>query len=57
VHEDYFREHSDEIHAYLTETFTSYAEDEDTAALLSQLRVIARVIGITEISATVGISR
>ncbi|GJL64773.1 MAG: transcriptional regulator [Nitrospirales bacterium] len=57
VHEKYFREHPEEISNYLTEIFTTYAEDEDTAALLSQLRVIARVRGISEISATIGISR
>jgi probable addiction module antidote protein len=42
---------------YLTEIFSAYAEDKNTAALLSQLRVIARVSGISEISQTVGISR
>ncbi|MEC4678957.1 MAG: addiction module antidote protein [Nitrospirota bacterium] len=57
VHEEYFREHPDEIPDYLTEIFSVYAEDEDTAALLSQLRVIARVSGISEISQTVGLSR
>ncbi len=57
VHEEYFREHPEEIPEYLTEIFAAYAEDEDTAALLSQLRVMARVIGISEISKTTGISR
>jgi len=57
VHEEYFREHPEEIHDYLTEIFTAYAEDEDTAALLSQLRVIARVRGISEISQTIGLTR
>ncbi|GJL66224.1 MAG: hypothetical protein NPIRA05_11950 [Nitrospirales bacterium] len=57
VHEDYFREHPEEIPDYLTEIFATYAEDDDTAALLSQLRVLARVVGISEISETTGISR
>lgn len=57
VHEEYFRKHPEEIPDYLTEIFATYAEDEDTAVLLSQLRVIARVSGISEIAETVGISR
>ncbi len=49
-HEDYFREHPDEIDGYLTEIFTTYAEDEDPAALLSQLLIVARAMNLSEIA-------
>ncbi|MFQ5671699.1 MAG: addiction module antidote protein [Nitrospinales bacterium] len=55
--EDYFREHPDEIDEYLKEIFDEFAEDGNTAALLSSLRVICRVKGISEISRETGITR
>jgi HTH-type transcriptional regulator / antitoxin HigA len=39
----YFRDHPDEIDDYLTEIFQDFAEDNDTGALLTALRTIARV--------------
>ncbi len=57
VSEGYYHEHPDEIDDYLTEVFDQYAQDGNTAALLSSLRVISRVKGISEISRETGISR
>lgn len=57
VHVEYFENHPEEIEAYLSEIFSAYADDSDSASLLSQLRVVARVKGITEIADEIGISR
>lgn len=57
VHVEYFAQHPDEVDAHLTEIFSAYADDNDSAALLSQLRVIARVKGVSEIADEIGISR
>lgn len=57
VHVEYFEKHPEEIEAYLSEIFSAYADDSDSASLLSQLRVVARVKGITEIADEIGISR
>jgi probable addiction module antidote protein len=54
---EYFSEHSDEIDVFLTEIFEDYAQDGDSAALLSALRVIARAKGITEMAAEIGMTR
>ncbi len=47
IDEEYYRNHPDEIDSYLTTAFETYAEDGDTGALLSSLRMIARVKGVT----------
>lgn len=57
VSEEYFVERPEEIDAFLTEIFADYAEDEDSAALLSQLRVIARAKGISNIADEIGMTR
>lgn len=57
VTEEYFREHPDEIDDYITELFEEYAQDGDTAALLSSLRVISRVKGVSRIAESAGLSR
>ena len=43
---EYFAEHPEEIDAFLAETFADYAQDGDSATLLSALRIVARVKGI-----------
>jgi HTH-type transcriptional regulator / antitoxin HigA len=53
----YFRDHPDEIDDYLTEIFQDFAEDNDTGTLLSSLRMIARVRGISDIVDRVDITR
>ncbi len=57
VTEEYFTTHPEEIDDFLQESFAEYAKDGDTAALLSQLRIIARVKGISAIADKVGITR
>jgi DNA-binding phage protein len=47
VSKEYYRTHPDEIDGYLAVAFEEYAKDQNTAALLAQLRMIARVKGIS----------
>jgi HTH-type transcriptional regulator/antitoxin HigA len=55
--EEYFRTHPEEINPFLDEIFESYIEHRNLGALLAKLRIIARVLGISEIAAAAGISR
>jgi probable addiction module antidote protein len=55
--EQYFASHPEEIDDFLKESFEEYAKDGDSAALLSQLRVIARVKGISSVAQASGLSR
>jgi len=48
--EEYYREHPEEIEGYLKVCFEEYAKDGATSALLSSLRLVARVKGITTIA-------
>lgn len=57
VSEEYYREHPEEIDSYLTTAFEEYAKDDCAPALLSSLRMIARVKGISTIAEETGISR
>ena len=57
VSEEYFKEHPDEIEDFLKIAFATYAEDGNSEALLSELRVIARVKGISAIANEIGMSR
>lgn len=50
VEEEYLRDHPEEIDDYLTILFDEYAETGDTAALMSSLRVVSRVKGISSIA-------
>lgn len=54
---EYFAQHPAEIDAFLTEVFADYAQDSDSAALLSALRVIARVKGISNMAVEIGMTR
>ena len=54
---EYFTQHPEEIDAFLTEAFTDYAQDGDSATLLSTLRIIARVKGVSNMAAEVGMTR
>lgn len=54
---DYFSEHPEEIDDFLTEIFEDYAEDGDSAVLLSSLRIVARVEGVSNIAERVKMSR
>jgi probable addiction module antidote protein len=57
IEEGYLRDHPEEIDDYLSILFEEYAKDGNIAALLSSLRVISRVKGISTIAETSGISR
>ena len=57
ITEEYLRSHPDEIDDYITELFEEYAQDGDTTALLSSLRVVSRVKGVSFIAETSGLSR
>lgn len=54
---EYFTQHPDEIEAFLNEIFADYAQDGDSAVLLSALRIIARVKGISTLAEKVGMTR
>lgn len=54
---DYFSQHPDEIDDFLQEIFADYAEDGDSATLLSALRIVARAKGITTLADEVGMTR
>ena len=54
---EYFTQHPDELEDFLTETFADYAEDGDSAALLSALRIVTRVKGISAMAEEVGMTR
>ena len=55
--EEYYRDNPDEIEGYLEVAFEEYAKDQCTPALLSQLRMIARVKGISKIAGETGLTR
>ena len=57
VEESYFRDHPEEMDDYVKLIFEEYAKDGDTGALLSSLRVLSRVKGITKIAGETGLSR
>jgi HTH-type transcriptional regulator / antitoxin HigA len=57
VSEEYFANHPEEIESFLAENFEEYAEDGDSAALLSALRIIARVKGISDVARKAGMTR
>ncbi|NJK74535.1 MAG: addiction module antidote protein [Oscillatoriales cyanobacterium RU_3_3] len=57
VEEEYYREHPEEIDSFLTVTFEEYAKDNDTGALLSALRMISRVKGVTATTEAAEISQ
>lgn len=57
VEEEYYRNNPDEIDGYLQVAFEEYAKDGCTPALLSQLRMIARVKGISEIARETDLTR
>lgn len=57
VEEEYLRDHPDEVDDYIAVLFDEYAESGDTAALLSSLRVVSRVKGVSHIAEASGLSR
>ena len=57
VEESYFRDHPEEMDDYIAILFEEYAKDGDTRALLSSLRVLGRVKGLTKLAEETGLSR
>jgi len=57
VSEEYYRKHPDEIDGYLAVAFEEYAKDACTSALLAQLRMIARIKGVSALAQKTGITR
>ena len=57
VTESYYRDHPEEIDEFLQITFEEYAQDSDTGALLSALRIIGRVKGISALAEETGLTR
>ena len=57
IEESYFRDHPEEMDEYINLIFEEYAKDGDTGALLSSLRVLSRVKGLTKIAEETGLSR
>jgi probable addiction module antidote protein len=55
--EEYYRNHPEEIDGYLAVAFEEYAKDKCTPALLSQLRMIARVKGLSALAEEAGLTR
>ncbi len=57
LEESYFRSHPEEVDTYIAEIFWEYSQDQDSAALLASLRVLAKVRGISEVAREIGMSR
>ena len=57
VEEEYLRNHPEEVDDYIAVLFDEYAESGDTVALMTSLRVVSRVKGVSRIAETSGLSR
>ena len=57
ITEEYLRNRPDEIDEFITIIFDEYAQDGDIATLLSCLRVVSRVKGVSFIAENSGMSR
>lgn len=57
LEEGYLRDHPEEVDEYLTILFEEYAQSGNTAALLSSLRIVSRVKGVSRIAESAGMSR
>ena len=55
--EEYLRNHPEEVDDYVSILFEEYAQDGEIAALLSSLRVVCRVKGVSFIAENSGLSR
>jgi probable addiction module antidote protein len=57
ITEEHLRQDPDGIDDFVTALFDEYAETGDEAALLSSLRLVSRVKGVTQIADATGLSR
>lgn len=53
----YFTAHPEEIDDFVQEIFADYAQDGDSAVLLSALRIVARVKGVSALAEEIGMTR
>jgi probable addiction module antidote protein len=57
ITEEYLRNHPEEVDSFVSVLFEEYAQDGDTAALLSSLRIVSRIKGVSLIAENAGLSR
>ena len=57
LEEGYLRDHPEEVDDYLDTIFDEYAQSGDTGALLSSLRIVGRVKGVSRIAEITGMTR
>jgi len=57
VEEQYLRDHPEEVDDYINVLFDEYADSGDTASLLSSLRIVSRVKGVSRVAEASGLSR
>jgi len=57
VTEEYLRNHLEEVDEYVSIIFEEYEQSGDMAALLSSLRVVCRLKGLSQVAETSGLSR
>ena len=57
VEEEYLRNHPEEVDDYISVLFDEFAESGDAASLLSSLRIISRVKGVSRIAEASDLSR
>jgi probable addiction module antidote protein len=57
IEEEYLVNHPEDIDEYITALFEEYAQSDDLSGLMSSLRKIARIKGITNIAEDIGLSR
>ena len=57
IEEEYLRNNPEEVDDYISVLFDEFAESGDTASLLSSLRVVSRVKGVSRIAEVSGLSR
>lgn len=57
IEEEFLRDNPDEIDRYIMDVFTDYAEHKDARVLLSSLRVVAKIKGMSHIANEIGMTR
>ena len=57
VTEEYLRKHPEEIDSFVSVVFEEYAQDGDIAALISSLRVVSRVKGVSLVAEDADVSQ
>jgi probable addiction module antidote protein len=55
--EEYLRTHPEEMDDYITELFEEYAQDGGSVTLLTTLRILCRIKGVTDVAEVSGLSR